>query len=136
LKYLVIDVQKMKILICEDDPDILELIEFILTEENYAVTTTEDESTVKNLMEKIEPDLLIIDYWLNGTKADDIINSIKKDDNLKEIPIILISAIDNLEEVSSNLPVVDYIKKPFDINTLKTKVKSYIQKYVENNSNN
>jgi len=126
----------MKILICEDDPDILELIEFILTEENYAVTTTEDESTVKNLMEKIEPDLLIIDYWLNGTKADDIINSIKKDDNLKEIPIILISAIDNLEEVSSNLPVVDYIKKPFDINTLKTKVKSYIQKYVENNSNN
>ena len=117
----------MRVFVCDDDKDILELMEMLLNESGHIVMATEycDADILKSI-EDFNPDIMIFDYWLNGIKSDKIIKNIRKNKKIKKIPIILISAAADLEKIVKNIPVDDYMKKPFDINDLLYKVKHTI----------
>lgn len=123
----------MNILICEDDKTIQELIGIIVEEMGHKLyKCAEGEILLQTLsIEKI--DLVILDYWLNKMKADNIVKKLKED--YSNIPIILMSAISQLPEISDKLGVNDYLKKPFDIEVLKTKINTLLP-YDSNISNN
>lgn len=111
----------MNILICEDDISIQDLIEEILQEDmHYQLCKCSNIKDFFDILSKTKIDLVILDYWLNKTKADNIIIQLKKE--YPDIPVILMSAIVNLKDVADKFGVDDYIKKPFDLDEFKFKV--------------
>ncbi len=114
----------MNVLLCEDDKGIQELITLLLENEGYKVATSTNSRDASELIHSLIYNLIIIDYWLEDGMADGLIGKIRKE--LPSIPIILISAAGNLEELSIKLRVNDYLQKPFDIITLQSKVNQLI----------
>lgn len=122
----------MTVVVCEDDKNLLQLIELILSELDVRIIKCSDDISLRNIVKNNNVDLLVIDYWLKKVKADDVIQEIQS--THPNLPIILMSAITNLSEVKEKLRVTDYLKKPFDIDIFKTKVTTYL--YDTQNSNN
>jgi len=122
----------MTVVICEDDKNLLQLIELILSDLDIRIIKCADDITLRDIIKNNDIDLLVIDYWLKQVKADEVIKEIQNSN--PELPIILMSAISNLSEVRERLKVNDYLKKPFDIDIFKSKVTSYL--YDTQNRNN
>ncbi len=121
----------MKVVICEDDKGILELVKFIIEELQFSVYTCTDSKSLKKYVLNNKVDLIIVDYWLKNERAERVIKEIKTE---MQVPIILMSAANNLENTIEKLEVDDFVKKPFDIEEFKLKVKNII--YGPNNINN
>lgn len=126
----------MKVFICEDDSDIQELMEILLSDLGLHVETARNYHNILPELKVSKPDLLIIDYWLKDTKADKQLFAIKSESQFQSLPVILISAIDNLERVAKLLPVTDIIKKPFDIGQFQAKIQQTLSNYDQARSNN
>lgn len=103
----------MTVAVCEDDKNLLQLIQLIISDLDINVLTCTDDISLREIMAKNKVDLLVIDYWLKKVKADDVIKEIQS--SHPNLPIILMSAIANLSEVKEQLKVSDYLRKPFDI---------------------
>lgn len=114
----------MTVVVCEDDKNILQLIELIISDLNVDILKCSDDVALREIIEKNQVDLLVIDYWLKKVKADDVILEIQSAQ--PKLPIILISAVSNLSEVKEKLKVTDYLRKPFDIDLFKNKVTRYL----------
>jgi DNA-binding response OmpR family regulator len=119
---------KGEIVVIEDDKDILEAIEFLLSTENYKVrgysNAEEAEKTLRS--SKINPDLIIMDILLSGRDGRIIANDLKTNKSTKNIPIILLSAHPNVEKTLSANLADDFIAKPFEIDDLLNRVKKYL----------
>lgn len=112
---------EMNVLVCEDDPGIQDLMEIMLEDMNFDVIKCDNQESVKELMSTEKVDIVIMDYWLSDGKADDVIIETKK--KYPEVPILVVSADTNLDEVVKKLEVNDYLKKPFDIIEFQSKIK-------------
>ena len=115
----------MTVVVCEDDKNLLQLIELIISELNVDVIKCNEAECLIETVNKDNVDLVIVDYWLKKTKADSVIKSIQISN--PTLPIILMSAVQNLSEITEKLKVSDYIKKPFDIEEFKLKVTNYLR---------
>lgn len=103
------------ILVVEDDPAIVTMLEFNLKKAGYHVWTTEDGEEALLLVEENKPDLVLIDWMLPGLTGIQVCNQLRKMEATKKIPIIMISArgeegdrIEGLERGAD-----DYLVKPF-----------------------
>lgn len=112
---------EMNILVCEDDPGIQDLMEIMLEDMDFEVLKCDNQESVKELMSTEKVDIVIMDYWLSDGKADDVIIETKK--KYPKVPILVVSADTNLDEVVKKLEVNDYLKKPFDIIEFQSKIK-------------
>lgn len=115
---------KKTILVADDDPAILDSIQIILEDEGYEVLTTVNGETVGKMFEE-QPDLLLLDIWMSGQDGRDICKALKSQDTTRHIPIIMISANKDTEEMSKIAGANDFISKPFEIDELLNKVKKY-----------
>jgi DNA-binding response OmpR family regulator len=118
-----------KILIAEDDPDILFILDMILNDAGYKVETlAEGSSIVGNRKEW--PDLFILDKEMPVIDGLAICKYLKLRKETKDIPIIMISAYHKLKKKAREAGVDDFIEKPFELkNLLRT-----IEKYIDVNS--
>mgnify|MGYP000482798149 FL=1 len=112
---------EMNVLVCEDDPGIQDLMEIMLEDMNFDVLKCDNQESVKELMSTEKVDIVIMDYWLSDGKADDVIIETKR--KYPDVPILVVSADTNLDEVVKKLEVNDYLKKPFDIIEFQSKIK-------------
>lgn len=126
-----------KILIIDDDPDIVEAMRVILESRDYQVTSAKNGEDGLKKTETERPDLIILDIMMEtADKGFDVAREIKKDKNSKNIPIIMLTAIkeriglDFKEEAGDEtwLPVDDYVEKPLKAAELLTKVKLLLKK--------
>ena len=104
---------KKKIYVADDDPDILEVLTIILEGRGYEVITSPDGrslSTIQNL-----PDLVFLDIRMSGSDGSEICRSLKQRQDTAAIPVILISANRNLQEIGESCGANAVIPKPFDI---------------------
>jgi DNA-binding response OmpR family regulator len=113
-----------RILVVDDDPDILEAIQFVL-ETDYEVFTDLGDG-VERKIQKHAPQLVLMDILLSGKDGRDITKKLKQDGKTKNIPIILLSAHPNIESTIQTCGADDFIPKPFDMNILLSKVEKYI----------
>ena len=113
-----------KILVADDDPSILEVIELMLTEEGYEVITAVDGEAIYK-MEKDFPDLMLLDIWMSGMDGRDICRHVKSQELTKDIPIIMVSANKDTETISKEAGADDFLAKPFEMDDLLAKVKHY-----------
>jgi DNA-binding response OmpR family regulator len=104
-----------KILIVEDDVDILDLLELILRQNGYAVIKINREIPVKEII-GIAPHLIVIDFLLPYRLGNEICLELKDNKHTKHIPVILYSAANNLKDIANKSRADAYIPKPFDIN--------------------
>jgi len=119
------------IMVIEDDTDIRETITYALKEEGYEVIASEDARILKNLLNH-NPDLILLDNWLSDWKSDaaghQLSAQIKSDPATSHIPVIIISAVSNIEEIAASGKADSYLRKPFDLNDLLGVVAKYIIK--------
>jgi DNA-binding response OmpR family regulator len=110
----------MRIILCEDDPGIQELVNLLVSDMGYELIKCSDEAELINEVSTSTPELVIMDYWLGDIKADKIIKKLRAE--YPDTSILLVSASSNLEEIYKELDVADYLKKPFDIMEFKDKI--------------
>ncbi|MDD3012492.1 MAG: response regulator transcription factor [Candidatus Gastranaerophilales bacterium] len=118
------------IFIVDDEPDILNLLGFILSEEGYTVHEfTSGEEALKKI-ELIKPDLITLDLMLPGMSGLEICKIIKSNLNTWNIPIIVLSSRSEEFDILTGLTVGcdDYITKPFSEKILLAKIKSIFLK--------
>jgi two-component system phosphate regulon response regulator PhoB len=111
-----------KILIIEDDEDILQVLETVLVHNDYAVNGLERTDDILKSIEQYSPDLVLTDYLLSGTNGGKICQQIKSHKETCHIPVILISAYPELAVSLGHFGFDAFITKPFDINVLVHKI--------------
>ena len=114
-----------KVLIVDDDDAIIDSIKVLLEMEGYEVSTIVS-GDVLGQIDKNIPNLILLDIWMSGQDGRDICRSLKKNDDTKDIPVIMISAGKNIAKSAQDAGAQDFIAKPFEIEELLTKVKKYI----------
>ncbi|MCK9225743.1 MAG: response regulator [Candidatus Muirbacterium halophilum] len=117
-----------KIIVVDDDLDILELMDTVLHTEKYNVITVCDavKLGIKVITEK--PDLILLDIMMPSIDGYEVCRSLKEDDITKNIPIILVTGID-LKAVKNNYIKVgadSYLLKPFTPEQLLDKIREYV----------
>ena len=121
------------ILVVEDDLDIRELISFNLQNEGHQVFEAKDgEAGIDKAREKL-PDLILLDLMLPGIQGLDVCRIIKSDQETKEIPIIMVTALGQEEDIVKGLETGadDYITKPFSIKVLIARVNAVLKRSIE-----
>lgn len=114
-----------KILVVDNEESILEALQFILVDAGYKAETYTKIGVSK--IKKILPDLILLDVRLTGKDGGEMARELKSDKDTKSIPIILISASSVDMRSIKNYGADDYIQKPFDMDFLLKKVKSYVE---------
>ena len=129
--FIVLD--SKNILVVEDDLDIRELISFNLQNQGHQVFEAKDgEAGIDKAREKL-PDLILLDLMLPGIQGLDVCRIIKSDQETKEIPIIMVTALGQEEDIVKGLETGadDYITKPFSIKVLIARVNAVLKRSIE-----
>ena len=114
-----------KILVIDDDADIRDVINYILSEDGYEVSELDNGHSVLETVRQLQPDVILLDIMLGDTDGRDICKTLKADATTSGIPIIMISASHGLHTVHESCNANDYIAKPFDIDNLLSHVEKY-----------
>ncbi len=104
------------ILVIEDEYDIIALLTIILENEGYNVSTMSDAAGYETKLREAHADLVLLDLNVGGVSGKLICEYIKAHDDLKCIPVILMSANVDAERVKKECGAEDLISKPFDLN--------------------
>ena len=113
------------ILIAEDDSGISELMKIILEGENYHVLICAKGNEVLPMVKKHKPDLILLDLWIPGISGEELTRLLRSGPKTKKIPILIVSAQNQLPELIKKIGANDFISKPFDIKEFTAKVKKY-----------
>lgn len=114
-----------KILIVDDDNDILEPLSIILEEEGYLVQTTpKGEKTYKKVAD-FKPDIILLDMLMSGSDGRTICRRLKGDIQSKKIPIVMMSAHPGAYNDAKKCMADDFIAKPFETEELLTLLQRY-----------
>lgn len=119
-----------KILVCDDDKDIVEAIDIYLTQEGYEVLKAYDGDEAIKVLKRNEVDLLIMDVMM--PRLDGIRATLKIRENMS-LPIIILSAKseDADKILGLNIGADDYMTKPFNPLELVSRVKSQLRRYTQ-----
>jgi len=118
----------MKILLIEDEPEMLGLIKHFLEDENYTVETAENFNSGLDKIVSYDYDCILLDIMLPGGNGLDLLQQLK---NLnKTDSVIIISAKNSLDDKINglNLGADDYLTKPFHLTELNARIKSVIRR--------
>ena len=119
-----------KILIIDDEQDILDLLSYNLEKEGYSVSTADDGLKGKELAEKGAPDLILLDLMLPGMDGLELCKSIRNNPKTASIPVIMLTA--KSEEVDKviglEIGADDYVTKPFSVREINARVKALLRR--------
>ena len=121
---------KRKILIVDDEEHIRELLEYNLFSEGYQTIMAETGEEALKILEEENVDLVLLDLMLPGIDGIEVCNTIRKDDEKKYIPIIMVTAkgADSDRILGLEIGADDYIAKPFNMGELKARIKAVLRR--------
>lgn len=115
---------KIKVFVADDDESIFEAVCLVLEDEGYEVLTSNDAETVQ-AVGRTKPDLVLLDIWMAGIDGSSVCKELKAQQRTRSIPVIMVSANKDTEQIAHESGAEDYIAKPFEIDELLAKVKKY-----------
>jgi DNA-binding response OmpR family regulator len=120
-----------ELLVVDDDPANLDLLSRRLTKQGYEVTTASGGQQALDLLSEQKFDLLILDMMMPVINGLQVLRRVKSDLELKSMPVIMISALDDTDRVVEciSLGAEDYVFKPFNPVLLKARVGAALEKY-------
>ncbi|CAN2041842.1 histidine kinase [Candidatus Magnetomoraceae bacterium gMMP-15] len=120
---------KGNILVVEDNPKSLRLLDNMLTENGYTVRPASTGSLALKSALSTPPDLILLDIMLPDIYGYEICKRLKADKKTRDIPIIFLSAKSEIEDKTKGfqLGAVDYITKPFNLTIVEARVHTHIE---------
>lgn len=121
----------MKILVIEDEKDIVQAIEYNFKKEGFEVSKAYDGLQGLKQISFLLPDIILLDLMLPGMDGLEILRRAKKDPKTENIPVIILTAKSQEADrvVGLELGADDYITKPFSVRELVARVKAVLKRY-------
>jgi len=121
---------KAKIVLIEDEQDIADLLKLQASLEGYKLLVEHDGLNGYRLIEREKPDIVVLDLMLPGMSGLDVCRKMKAHADLKEIPVVMISAKSEDLDVILGLEMGadDYVTKPFSPKVLFSRVKAVLRR--------
>jgi len=120
-----------RILVAEDEPDIRELVAFILRFAGYEVNTAVNGEEAIQLATQSIPDLILLDVRMPRMSGYDVCRALKANTVVKDVPIVFLSAKGQVREIMAGIEVgaEEYLLKPFAPDQLTERVRAILSKY-------
>ena len=116
-----------KILVIDDDLDILSVMEILLSMKGYNVEVTAKGENTFPKIETFKPDLILLDVLISGYDGRVICKQLKSNEETKHIPVIMFSAHPGAAAAISDYGADDFIAKPFNVNVLLEKINEQLK---------
>ena len=117
---------KKKILIYDDDQEILLLCKAILSKYDFVVETLSMCENILTDIQKFNPDLILMDLWIPQIGGEKAIEIIKQNETTKQLPVLIFSANADIKEISEKVNADGYIEKPFSISSFIETIKKHL----------
>jgi two-component system, OmpR family, alkaline phosphatase synthesis response regulator PhoP len=119
-----------KVLIVEDDEDVLELIRYNLEKNGYQVETAVTGPIALSMAESIKPELILLDLMLPGFDGLEVCRNLKKDPKTSNIPVVMVTAKGTEADIVTGLEMgaADYITKPFSPRILLARIRAVLRR--------
>ncbi len=112
---------KRKILVIENDNDIRNIIALVLEEEGFETHSVPEPKNLEEIL-YFKADVILVDEFINNKPGHRVCLQIKQYEQLKNVPVIILSTANDIEVIVTECSANDYVKKPFDIQELIDKV--------------
>lgn len=126
---MITDFNRTRIMVIDDEERNLRLIEAMLIPHGYEVFKANDGETGLKLVNKIAPDVILLDIMMPGLDGFEVTKRLKKSNETSRIPIIIVTALTEIEErvKALELGADDFLSKPVDKSELVARVKSLVK---------
>ncbi|QBD75857.1 response regulator [Ktedonosporobacter rubrisoli] len=119
--------ERKRVLIVDDDPDILLAMAAMLEDAGYSVTTTEQGTDLEYIQEREElPDIILLDMLISGSDGCQIARWLKHQPATRHIPLLMLSAHPTAEQQAREAGVDDFLAKPFELDELLSRVAAHL----------
>lgn len=121
---------KTKVLVVDDDAEIIELISDVLVRDGrFDIRTASSGYDAGILTEQFRPDLILLDYMLPDVNGNIVCQTIRKNPDFEEIKIIIVSGVIKQDEIDQLLKsgAEDFIRKPFNLDEFTDKITTVLQ---------
>ena len=115
-----------KILVVDDEFNVVKLLELILKDKGYEVIVAADGSEALEKTYKEKPDLIILDVMLPKIDGYEVCSKLRADENFKDLPVVLLTGLGMDIKKGMELGAVSYIGKPFNVEVLLKIVKTAV----------
>lgn len=119
----------IKVLVADDEPDVLELCRLVLSNEGFHVLEACSAAECVNRVREEQPHLVLLDWMMPGLTGIEALRMLKGSARTREIPVVMLTALSSPPEVAeATLAGADgYVTKPFEADTLLTLVRRMVQ---------
>ncbi|MWJ26697.1 response regulator [Halomonas sp. ZH2S] len=117
-----------RVLVVDDEPNIVLSLEFLMEQAGFDVVTAEDGESALACVKDTVPDLILLDISLPGISGFDVLEQLRADSDKAHLPIIMLTAHGREVEREKGMALGadDYITKPFSTQALVSKVKALL----------
>ena len=124
----VTDPQEFKILIVDDTPTNIDILQKNLEGDGYSISVALNGATALKVAQKLVPDLILLDVMMEGMDGFETCRKLKSDPTTAEVPVIFISARGDTRDIIEGFQAggVDYITKPFNSREVLARVKNHL----------
>jgi DNA-binding NtrC family response regulator len=117
-----------KIIIFDDDEDILSICAYILEEQGWEVHTFTDCNNIVEKVSSIMPSVILMDNWIPDAGGIVATQTLKSTEDLKSIPVVYFSANSDIQLLADHAGAETYLAKPFDLDELEKIINEVLQK--------
>ena len=115
-----------KILIVDDEPNIVISLEFLMKKEGFEVAVANDGEEALAKAASFAPDLMLLDVMMPEMDGYEVMRLLKADERTSHVPVVLLTALDDPESTARELGADGYLPKPFDLTDLSAVVNEYL----------
>ncbi|GAB0152014.1 MULTISPECIES: response regulator transcription factor [Marinobacterium] len=118
-----------RVLVVDDEPNILLSLEFLMQQAGFEVTTAEDAEQAQVLISQQVPDLILLDISLPGMSGFDLLEQLRADEATRSLPVVMLTAHGREVEKEKGMALgaSDYITKPFSTRELVSRVQALLE---------
>jgi CheY-like chemotaxis protein len=115
-----------KIIIFDDDEDILSICSYILEEQGWEVHTFTNCNAIEERVLQFSPDVILMDNWIPDEGGIMATQTLKRNEQLKGIPVVYFSANSDIQLLANHAGAESYLAKPFDLEDLERVINKVI----------
>lgn len=123
------DISEKRILVYDDNIEILTVCTIFLTKNHYQVKTMARCDQVINDVKTFKPHLILMDLWIPEIGGEKAVVLLKGDAMTRNIPVLLFSANADIKEICHKVNADGYIEKPFNVKEFKETLENHIRSY-------
>ena len=123
---------KSNILVIDDDQDIGRMLKMLLEFKGFNVSIAENKTKADDILKNTRTNIMIMDMLLSGENGINVCSDFKSNDEIKHIPILMMSAHPDAKKICLDAGANDFISKPFEMQDMLLKIEVLLNERVKN----